>query len=464
MSFRSIVAVVVAKIAILALRLSGRGGSTLPGRIARGISPHVLEELGRRHSRGNVVISGTNGKTTTAKMISVIVSKAGFRPAHNRTGANLIYGIISEFARQASLYGAMPADIGLAEVDEATMPAVCRELRPEVAVVTNFFRDQLDRYGELETTVSLVRKGIQAMPEGAVAVLNADDPFAAGLAEGTQLRTIFFGIDDPSLGHEERAQVADIKRCPVCGSEYEYDAVYYAHLGSYRCPSCGRSRPDLHVRLVSYEPRGARGSRLGIVAPEGRLEVSLRIPGIYNAYNALAATACGLVLGVPLTIINEALEEFTSSFGRMELIEIGAKSAFIALVKNPTGFNEVIRTLLEGEERKRLVIAINDRYADGRDVSWLWDVDFERLAGRQQSIDFVVASGIRAQDMAVRLKYAGLDQRLIRVTGDLGRAIRAGLDATPEGEVLYVLPTYTAMLEIRDVFRAMGYARPFWEV
>jgi len=258
--------------------------------------------------------------------------------------------------------------------------------------------------------------------------------------------------------------VADIKRCPVCGSEYEYDAVYYAHLGSYRCPSCGRSRPELHVRLTKYEPLGARGSRLAIATQEGRLDVSLRIPGIYNAYNALAATACGMALGIPLPVIDQALHEFTSSFGRMELVEIGNKSAFIALVKNPTGFNEVIRTLLEGEERKHLVIAINDKYADGRDVSWLWDVDFERLAGRQGSIDFVVTSGIRAEDMAVRLKYAGLDQKLVRVTKDLGQALRYGLDATPKGGVLYVLPTYTAMLEIRDVLRAMGYARPFWEV
>jgi len=464
LSLLSILAVIAAKASILVLRLTGHGGSTLPGRIAMRISPTVLRDLGRQHSRGNIVISGTNGKTTTAKMVSDIVIRAGFRPAHNRTGANLIYGIISEFSRQARLFGSMPTDIGLAEVDEATMPAVARELSPGVAVVTNFFRDQLDRYGELETTVSLVRKGLQAMSSGAVAVLNADDPFTAGLAEGSKLRTVFFGIDDPALGGEERAQVADIKRCPVCGSEYQYDAVYYAHLGSYRCPSCGRSRPERHVRLARYEARGGRGSRLAIVTPDGRLDVSLRIPGIYNAYNALAATACGIALGIPLPVINQALDEFESSFGRMEQVEIGKKSAFIALVKNPTGFNEVIRTLLEGEERKRLVIAINDKYADGRDVSWLWDVDFERLAGRQESIEFVLTSGIRAEDMAVRLKYAGLDQRLIQVTNDLGDAIRRGLDATPDGEVLYVLPTYTAMLGIRDVLRAMGYARPFWEV
>ena len=463
MTPKKVLAVWAAKTAIRLARLGGSGGSTFPGRVARKVDSGLLRSLASQHRRGNVVISGTNGKTTTAKMISDIVTRAGWRPAHNRTGANLIYGITSEFARQSSLWGRMPTDVGLCEVDEATMPIAVRELSPRIAVVTNFFRDQLDRFGELDTTVSHVRKGLDLMKKGA-AVLNSDDPLVAGLASSTALKTIFYGVEDRSVGAEERAHVQDITRCSVCGAEYKYSSLFYAHLGLYKCPGCGRERPRPDVGLVKYQRRGERGSSLRIDTPGGVLEFDLRLPGVYNAYNALAAVSCGIALGIPLDIIRAALIDFSSSFGRMELITIGDKKAFIALVKNPTGFNEVIRTLLEGEDEKRLIIAINDKYADGTDISWLWDVDFERLASSQDLIDFIIASGIRADDMAVRLKYAGVDTTRTTVIGDIGRAIRAALDRMEPGGLVYVLPTYTAMLEVRDVLHKMGYARQFWEV
>lgn len=464
MSPSALLALWVAKALARLARLRGTGGSTFPGRVALRIEPRLLAYLSAQHMRGNITISGTNGKTTTAKMIADIFVAAGWRPAHNRTGANLIYGIASEFAQRANLFGRMQTDVGLAEVDEATMPLAVKELAPGVALVTNFFRDQLDRFGELETTVSLVRKGLEQMASGSTVVLNADDPLAASLGESSRLRNVFYGIEDRSMGMEGRAQVADIKRCPHCGAEYEYSGVFYAHLGRYRCPSCGYKRPEPQVKLLTYRSEGARGSFCSVSTPEGTIDFSLKLPGVYNAYNALGAVACASTLGVPLDTIRDALSRFTSSFGRMELVPVGTKQAFIALVKNPTGFNEVIRTLLEGEEEKNIVIAINDRYADGTDVSWLWDVDFERLASRQQKIRFVITSGIRAEDMAVRLKYAGLSLGLLSIEKDVKKALDRALGYTPDGGLLYILPTYTAMLEVRDALHRMGHARQFWEV
>jgi UDP-N-acetylmuramyl tripeptide synthase len=443
--------------------MRGSGGSTFPGRIARAIDPDVLRRLAAQHTHGNVVISGTNGKTTTAKMISDILVLHGYTPAHNRTGANLIYGITSEFVRNSSIFLRMKTDIGLAEVDEATMPAACAELNPVAAVVTNFFRDQLDRFGELETTVSLVRKGLDRMSSGAVRILCADDPLCASLAEGTDQKIVFYGIDAAGLGESSRANVQDVKRCPACGEEYVYSSIFYAHLGVYECPGCGRKRPVPQVRLLDYRREGT-GSMITIDAIGSEFSIPLRLPGIYNAYNALAAVACTMTLGVEVQTIRAALSAFSSSFGRMELIPVGSKSAFIALVKNPTGFNEVIRTLLEGKERRRVIIAINDRYADGRDVSWLWDVDFERMAESQDALDFIVTSGIRADDMAVRLKYAGIDEGLLLVEPDIQKALVNALERTEEGGLLYILPTYTAMLEFRSVLHKMGHARQFWEV
>ncbi|MGE5483949.1 MAG: MurT ligase domain-containing protein [Ignavibacteriales bacterium] len=462
MDIRGLLAIWMAKTATLASRAMGRGGSTFPGRVARIIDPLVLRKMAAQARAGNILITGTNGKTTTSRMISAVCRRAGLRVTSNRTGANLIYGVISAFVQSCDVLGRLRSDLGVIEVDEATMPAAAAELRPRGVVVTNFFRDQLDRFGELATTVLLVKRGLDVVPSGdSFVALNSDDPLAASLGRALGIGVTYFGIEDRSVFAGGLIQAADVKNCLDCDSPYEYDGVFYAHLGIYRCPSCGASRPAPDVALTGCSSHGT-GSSLRIRAPAGEFTVVLPVPGIYNAYNALAATACCLAMGLSVEQIRAGLETYAGSFGRMESIEIGGKRVLMALVKNPAGFNEVIRTVVEGPGDKHLVICINDNYADGTDVSWLWDVDFERLAG-PCGVQSVVTSGIRAEDMAVRLKYAGVDPVRLTIDNDLKKALQAGLSRAPEGGTLYILPTYTAMLDMRRIIHDMGHAKMFWE-
>ncbi|MCL5677118.1 MAG: Mur ligase family protein [Firmicutes bacterium] len=452
------------KLTMWGSRLFGWGGSSLPGRVARRIDPRLLTRLSRQTGGGNLMISGTNGKTTTAKMISEIASASGLRLTHNRAGANLITGLTTAFLQSATAGGRISTDLGLLEVDEATVPRAAEEVGPKAMVVTNFFRDQLDRYGELEHTVRFIRRGLERMRPESVAVLNADDPLVANLGRTTPTRTLYYGIDVPGFGSHEVDHTAEAKHCVVCGEPYQYEVYYYAHLGKFRCPNCGNARPEPQVVLTGLTSEGSRGSRLTLRTPQGEFEAHISIPGLYNVYNALAATAAASALGISLANIKAGLESFSSHFGRMEMIPLGDKEIFLALVKNPVGFNEVIRTINETPEQKTLLIPINDNYADGTDISWLWDVDFEMLVAGQEHVKTVIASGQRAEDMALRLKYAGIDVSRIRTEGDLRQALQVGLGSIGPGEILYILPTYTAMLEMREILQKMGYARKFWEV
>ncbi len=501
------------KTAFFALRLLGRGASTLPGRLALRVDPALIGDLARRLRRGSAVVTGTNGKTTTATMLAAGAAADGRRITHNRTGANLASGVASALIA-ATGWGGAGRDQAVAEVDEASMPAVCRAMRPRVAVVTNFFRDQLDRYGELQTAVALVRRGLAAMPAGGVAVLNADDPLAAGLGETeatAHLRRVYFGVET-DLPDDPGQAPSDAGHCPRCGRPFRYEARYYAHLGRYACDGCGLRRPAPDVALVALEEPWGRGAgadggaattlvatahaggtvmgsaatalrspaagampaaqpgparplawRLHLRTPSGPMSFDLAAGGLYNVYNALAAAAGALALGVEPDTVADALTAFRSSFGRMEAVPIDGRTALLALVKNPVGLSEVLRTLArDPDPNKGILIAINDRYADGRDMSWLWDADVERLA----AVPFatVVASGTRAEDMALRLKYAGIPSDRVAVEPDLAAALRRGVDAVPPGSTLYVLPTYTAMLALRDAISRRGLARQFWQV
>ncbi|MHB9144383.1 MAG: MurT ligase domain-containing protein [Symbiobacteriia bacterium] len=453
------------KLAIWGSRLFGWGGSSLPGRIARRIDPQVMTRLSAQVAGGNIIISGTNGKTTTAKMISEMTQASGLQLTHNRAGANLITGLTTAYLQSATALGRIGTDLGLLEVDEATVPRAAAEVSPKAMVVTNFFRDQLDRFGELEHTVRFIRRGLEKMPPTSIAVLNADDPLVANLGRTTPTRTLFYGIEAPGLGSSDVDHTAEAKHCVHCGARYQYSVYYYAHLGQWRCPNCGKDRPEPQVVLTSFVNEGSRGSSLTIRLPEGNeIEAHISIPGLYNVYNALAAAAAAQALGLSPANIKAGLESFSSHFGRMEMISLGDREIFLALVKNPVGFNQVIRTINETREEKTLLIAINDRYADGTDVSWLWDVDFESLVAGQEHVKAVVTSGLRAEDMALRLKYAGLDTGRMQMESNLKQALEKGLRSIGPGEILYVLPTYTAMLEVREILTKMGYARKFWEV
>lgn len=472
MGLLDLTALWLGKLLITVSRWLGRGGSTFPGRVVRRVRPGLLRLLSSRSRRGNVIITGTNGKTTTATMLAGVCRSAGYRPTHNRTGANLIFGITAAFVEETGWWGKTRWDLGLVEVDEATVPGAAAEVRPRVMVVTNFCRDQLDRYGELLHTVGLVRRGLEVM-NGGWAVLNADDPLVAGLGHGSRVKTLYFGVDaaapaarwhdDPGGDNPGAAVPADAKYCFRCGAPYIYQAVYYAHLGRYRCPQCGYGPPEPDVRLLDYLPLAEGGAEVMIGTPSGVIRTRLSVPGLYNAYNVLAAAAAAHVLEVDPGIIDQGIRSFGGSFGRMEAIPIGDRRVCLALVKNPVGCNEVIRTIIATPGNKGLVLAINDNFADGTDISWLWDVDFERLAECQERFGFLIATGVRAEDMALRLKYAGIDPSQVVLVPESGRALQEALQRAQPGETVYVLPTYTAMLELRSLLEKMGHVRRFWE-
>jgi lipid II isoglutaminyl synthase (glutamine-hydrolysing) len=445
-------------------RLGTGGGSTIPGVVARRVDPGVLGKLSRRLPLGSAAITGTNGKTTTTRMIGKILQTSGIRAVNNSTGANLVTGVTAAVVSDSSLSGKPASEMGLFEVDEASVPRVAAEAELRILAVLNLFRDQLDRYGELAYTGKVIASAFADLPRDGAVVLNADDPLVASLGPSAA-NPVFYGVDEPALDTGRLQHVADSKDCPVCGTPLDYDAVYMGHVGVYRCPTGDFARPELAYRAHNVRLEGARGSSFLLATPKGEREVRLVLPGLYNVYNALAAAAVAGETGVGLEDIVRGIGEFGGAFGRVERIEAGGKEAFLLLIKNPVGFNEILRTFVTGADAKNVLIAINDNDADGRDVSWLWDVDFEMLAdarseGRTEAAPFTV-SGVRAGDMAVRLKYADLP--VGEVIPDRAEAIKTALEATPPGETLYVLPTYTAMLEIRKSLSDMGYTHPFWE-
>jgi UDP-N-acetylmuramyl tripeptide synthase len=328
-----------------------------------------------------------------------------------------------------------------------------------VLCLGNLFRDQLDRYGELEAIATRWRAAVAALPKDTVVVANADDPQVAELARGRP-HSLVFGIDDPAQSLPSLPHAADSKWCLVCGTAYEYAAVYVGHLGDYRCPNCGHARPPLDVAAREIELDGLESVSFELSGPAGRRRVRLPVPGLYNVYNALAAASLGLTLGASLDEVAAGLERFEPAFGRLERIAVGEQRVLMLLIKNPAGANEAIRTLVSGGAPSHAVVALNDEIADGRDVSWIWDVDFEPLL---DGLDSVVATGERAAELALRFKYGGFDEDRIEVVPELGRALDRGLELTPAGGELTVLPTYTAMLALRRIVGDRGHVRPYWE-
>ena len=430
-------------------RLLGRGGgTTAPGRLLLKVEPRAIEKLGSRLGEGAVLVSATNGKTTTASMIAGVMQKAGRPLVHNRAGSNMTWGVATALLDA----GRRKGELGLFEVDEAWLPTVAHALHPRLYVLANLFRDQLDRYGELELLADRWAELVAEEGDRPTYVLNADDPLVADLGRERE-HVMYFGLDDDSHSLTELEHASDSKRCRRCGHAYEYEAVYLGHMGRYRCPNCGRERPWPAVSAKRVELRGMTGSRVEIETPDGSLELELPLPGLYNVYNALAAVTATLALGATLPQIEQGLEQLAAAFGRTERISVGDRELLILLVKNPAGANEVLRTLHLEQGELDVWLALNDRIADGRDVSWIWDADFELLAGKVRR---VWCSGTRAEEMALRLKYAGVDARPA-VERDLARSLDSAL-ADGNGGPLYALPTYTALLELRDLLADRGVA------
>ncbi len=443
-------------------RLRGGGATSAPGKVLLKLAPDALSVLSGRLPQGSVLISATNGKTTTATLAASVMRKAGIALVHNQAGANMAGGIASTLLAAAGPHGSIAGELGLFEVDELWLERLADELRPRAIVLSNLFRDQLDRYGELETIAERWAATVQGdAGQNARLVCNADDPILADLGAERQ-EVVFFGIQDDSLALEGIAHAADAKHCRRCGAPYEFEVVYLGHLGRYHCPSCGERRPTPTVLAESVVLEGVRGARFRLVTPAGEAEVQLGLPGLYNVYNALAAAALAVALEIPLERIVEGLADATAAFGRAETVTVAGRQAKIMLVKNPVGANEVLRTLALEPGTHDLLAILNDNTADGHDVSWIWDADFELLADRTR---LITCSGTRAPELALRLKYAGVAPDRIAVDEDLGRALAgAAAQRSPEDGAapLYVLPTYTAMLALRKLLVARGEARSSW--
>jgi UDP-N-acetylmuramyl tripeptide synthase len=455
-----LIAVAAGKATRAALQLLGRGATALPGLVVLGLDPDAIRGLSASLTHGVVCVSGTNGKTTTTRMLSDIVRIAGWEPVHNRSGSNLDRGIAAALVADSTWGGEVRSNVGVFEVDEASVPRVLLRLAPRVLVITNLFRDQLDRYFEIDALARRIGEAIRPM-DAMTLVLNADDPIVAYLGVAHSGPLLAFGVDDPSVGGTIPQAISDATRCPKCKHPLVYTRVILAHVGEWRCDHCDFQRPPRDVSAASVQ-LGPNESRIRLGGPGGSAmdDVIVPLPGLYNAYNALAAIAAARALGIGLPTATRALAGFKPAFGRLEVVEAEGRSLRLVLVKNPAGFNAAIGALLETDRHPRILGALNDRDADSRDVSWIWDADFEALAPR---VTNATITGLRSRDLALRLKYAGVPRDRVTVVDGWLPALRWAIDATPPGEELVVIATYTAMLSLRDALAGLGFVGQFWE-
>ena len=450
-------AVLAGKATAAASRLTRRGGgATLPGDVARWVDAGVLRSLTRQLGEGAVLITGTNGKTTTSRLVSLLLSEPAAPVLANRTGANLIFGLTAAAVAAASPGGRLRRRWAVLEVDEATLPLAVEEVQPRLVLAGNLFRDQLDRYGELEKIARVIQRALERLPEGSRAVLNADDPRIAEIGLNLRPAPVWYGLDSPNVARAELPHAADARTCPRCGQALQFSAVYVGHQGAYRCPEGHFERPRLDIAGRDVKLAGL--DAVALTVGETRLE--LPIGGLFNAYNLLGAYAIGAALGLQPDFIAERLRGAAAAFGRLERIEARGRTLTMLLAKNPASFNEVLVAATQLAQSEHVLLALNDRIADGRDVSWIWDVDFEML--RDGPGRTVVPTGLRAHDLAVRLKYAEVGG-VAAPEPDLGRALDLLLEQTPAGGEAHLLCTYTAMLEMRAEITRRGWARPYWQ-
>ena len=457
MNIRAFFAILLCKLLRGISRVLHRGGTAMPGRWALKLCPNLLEILARDVK--TVAITGTNGKTTSARMIEEAFAEAGKSYLTNRSGANLLSGVTTEFVMNSSLFGRVDKEYAVIECDEAAARTVFGQLKPRVVVVTNLFRDQLDRYGEVTHTLENIRDGLKKAPE-ALLCLNADCSLCSSLALDLPNRAVYFGLDEGAVPSRDKPLLSDATHCIRCKTEYQYDYVTYGHLGGFRCPHCGYSRHAADYAVTDVLELKGSGSRVVMRARGEKQLVDVNLPAVYNIYNAVGAVAAASEMGLPTQTAVEALGRFRCGFGRMEEFALGKAGTRMMLVKNPAGCSQVIDFLRDISDRFILVVCLNDRGADGTDISWIWDADFEGLAEMAGRIEQVVVSGDRASDMRVRIKYAGVEDRHIRVERDYDKLVEW---LAEQEKPIYIMPTYTAMLDLRQkVIRRCG-GTDFWE-
>ena len=457
---RRFAALLAGKAAATATRFTGRGGGTsLPGMVARRIDPGILGALIGERGIPVIAITGSNGKTTTARFTAAVLRGAGLPVSHNSAGSNLVQGVTSIAVAAADLRGRIPQSVLVSEVDEGALPAVASEIRPSVLLVTNLFRDQLDRYGEIYAVADLFETVAAALPADSVLCVNADDPIVAGLAADRAGRRITFGL---ALGRstDEITRAADTIRCPRCRSNLAYDHVYLSHMGAWRCPACGLERPPLDVAVTELEVHGLGETRCTVQMPSGTLELSIPQSGVHIAYDAAGALATCLALGVPLDHAAASLATVDPAFGRLERIQAGERSIVLGFAKNPTSFNTTLRALATEGLPRQLLVAASNTLVDGEDFAWLWDVDFE---GAAAGIGQVTVSGLRADELANRLKYAGIDPSQITIIEDRRQALDVALAGIEPGGTLTILAGYTPTIELRESMRRRGWVGRYWQ-
>jgi UDP-N-acetylmuramyl tripeptide synthase len=498
----------------LSRRLHLGGGTSIVGLVAQRVYPDIVGHLATQLQYGSIAVTGTNGKTTTSGFVADILAEAGLRVWRNREGSNLMGGIASSLVMRALPTGNLRRSgkaISIFEVDEAVIPQVLPAVVPRVAVFTNLFRDQLDRYGEVDSVASRWQQAIRTLAPDTILVLNADDPTIASLGDGFSGRVLYFGIDDSHLdlanqtADSESHQVIDTHTCPQCGGDYTYDIRFFSHMGHYHCTNCGRARPQPHVRATHVQSSDFDRQHITVTSSlattTSQHDMVVPLPGLYNVYNALAAITVVQSLEIDWQPIVTGIESFQPIFGRGERLEVEGRTVRLLLAKNPTGFNEVLRTLFSEAMQRHVLFVLNDNIADGRDVSWIWDVDFERVIGHTATL---VIAGSRALDLALRLKYAGMAREQItiippaplravrkevarhnryrrekknnnavtsitdeQITSSQRYGITQALDMaiqqTPVGETLFIVPTYTGLLEIHRELERRGLTPHYWE-
>jgi UDP-N-acetylmuramyl tripeptide synthase len=448
-------ALLIARAAGWLSRRTGRGGgTTVPGVVLLKLWPHAVGDLGGRLARGSVVVSATNGKTTTARLIRSLVDAQGWTTVANTAGSNLMRGVAT-----ALIEADGDDQLGLFEVDEAALPAVAEALRPRVVVLMNLLRDQLDRYGELEALAARWAAMVAELPADTTLVLNADDPTIAALGSGHQ-SVVYFGLEDSGQGRGALAHATDSSNCPRCDAPLHYDLVSIAHMGHWRCEACGLRRPTPDVGLRRVDLRGLEGVGVSMDTASGPVDADLALFGLHNAYNAAAAVATAWALGLPVEGAGAALGSTGAAFGRGERVNLSEREIVMLLAKNPAGANENVRTITSSPAPLHILVMLNDRTADGHDVSWIWDVDYEPLLDTASSI---TVSGDRAHDMALRFVYGGCDRDRVAVVPTVAEALDHVIAATRPGDSIVALPTYTAMLDLRAELVRRGAARAFWE-
>lgn len=457
---RRILAILLAKVAgAFSRNLQQGGGTALPGLVAENVAPALLGHLLDQVPAGTVFVTGTNGKTTTAALLRNVLAAGDRTVLHNATGSNLTRGLLSMLLQHTAWNGRLrltPGSMAVLELDEAAIVQALRQHRPSCIVVTNLFRDQLDRYGEVQTIAAGLRQAFSHLDAATALILNGDDPLVASLGEAYRGPVHYFGLDDTELARADIELAADSHYCPHDATPLTYAQAYYGHLGDYACGACGWRRPEREICAGEVLLHGFVGAEFTVSWPVDDLRVNVRVPGLYNVYNALAAIAAAWYLDATAHAIADGLRETIPAFGRAERIETAERTAWLLLIKNPVGANQVLRLLAAEDGPLHVLVILQDRAADGHDVSWIWDVDFECLADAT-----LTTSGLRAEDMAVRLKYAGKNH--VTVTSKISGAFDSALADVPVGGTLFVLATYTGMLAMRGIWAERGLVRRFWE-